>query len=369
MSLSFRIALYSALILTLGGGAAYLQSKPKPTVLGAVHHRHRKTVNPFPVENELCRAKKAIEKQAVALLGAGKYSELDGLAANFRNSQASFANGYWSLSFFYNAVSDLETDTPEERWQARVALLRRWFEEDVDCITPRIALARALIGYGWHARGTGWAADVSKDAWQTVYERVTEANRILEAARLLPEKCPSLYSTWMLAAMLTGASHEEYDETFTEGLKAFPSYTPFYFMKTWYLQERWHGERGEWQRFAKESADELGGEKGDVLYAQIVWYVHDLRVYGNPIAESGVQWPRVQRGFEGVRRLHPDSFLALSEYCAISGFAPKGARELMRRLFAEVGNRVDLAVWRKMDVFLRDRSWAYSNISPAVAGK
>jgi hypothetical protein len=314
-----------------------------------------------PVENELCKAKRDIETQAVALLGVGKYSELDALAASFRKSQDSFANGFWSLSLFYQALTDLETEAPEAQWQRRVALLRRWFEEDVDCITPRVALAQALVGYAWHARGSSWAPDVPKDAWRVVNERVTEANRILEAARNLPEKCPFWYSTWMTAVFLADVSREQYDKVFSEALENFPPYTPFYFKRAYYLQERWFGEAGEWQKFAKESADRRGGEQGDILYAQIVWHLHDLRIYKNPIAESAVEWPRVQRGFEAMRRQHPQSLLVLSEYCSISGFAPTGARPLMRSLFAELGNRVDLSVWRKMNFFLRDRGWANSN--------
>lgn len=365
--MSFRTYLYGILAVAVGTRYAYLYLPGKPAANKQVLHRHRKTrfqaFGPIAIENELSKAKRTIENQAIAFLGAGKYSQLDALAASFRQSQHCFASGSWSLSFFYQALSDLKTEAPEDEWQRRLALLRRWFEEDADCITPRVALARALIGYAWHARGNNWASDVPQNAWPTVYERVTEANRILEAARNLPEKCPCWYSAWMTMGMLAGASHEQYDEVFAEALKNFPSYTPFYFMKTWYLQERWYGKPGEWQTFAKNSADQWAGEKGDVLYAQIVWYIHGLRIYGNPIAESGVEWPRVQRGFEAIRRQNPDSLLALSEYCSISGFAPTGARELMQRLFSELNNRVDLSVWQTLALYQRDYSWTHSIVA------
>jgi hypothetical protein len=130
-------------------------------------------------------------------------------------------------------------------------------------------------------------------------------------------------------------------------------------MKVWRLEEKWYGERGDWEAFAKESADRLGGEEGDILYARLVWYVHDTRLYSNPVAESALDWERTKRGFEAIRRQYPDSLLALSEFCALSGFAPMGARTQMRQLFDEIGNRVDLQTWKKVDLFVRNRRWAY----------
>lgn len=316
---------------------------------------------PVSVENESTHAKATIERHALALLSAQKYSELDALAEDFRKSGVCFEDGTWKLNLFYQAVSDLGAEARENDWETRLALLRHWFEKDTECITPRVAMARALVGYAWHARGDHWASEVPKDAWNPVSERVKEAYRILEAARALPEKCPGWYSAWMKMAMLAGTSREQYDQVFEEGLKSFPSYTPLYFSKTWYLLERWYGKRGEWESFAANSANTLGGEEGDILYAQIVWYVHDSRFFGNPIRESAIEWARVQRGFEAIRRSYPNSIFALNEYCAISGFAPTNARQRMRSLFAEIGNRADLRVWRTMEIFQRHHNWAFSN--------
>jgi hypothetical protein len=318
------------------------------------------TFVPVVVENEAEVAKKEIETRAVALLEAGNFAALDAMAREFRFSEAAFANGYWKLSLFYQVVAGLNPNTPEKDFQTRLALLRRWFELDGSSITARVAMARALVCYAWHARGCDLKKEVTPDAGRLVAERISDANLILETAKGLPEKCPYWYSTWITKAMLASDDQPRFDEIFAEGVAKFPSYTPIYFMKAWWLEECWHGRPGDWEAFAKESADRLGGEKGDILYAQILWWIHDSRVYGNPVGESVIEWPRARRGFEAIRRQHPDSLLALSEYCSISGFAPQSARRLMRSLFDELGNRVDLKVWKSTDFFVRDRAWAYS---------
>ena len=193
-----------------------------------------------------------------------------------------------------------------------------------------------------------------------VAERITEADRILDVARDLPEKCPGWYYNWMMKAMLAGDDRQRYDELFAEGMHNFPAYSSLYLLKVGYPQERWYGKPGEWRAFAKQSADSLGGEDGDALYGQIVWYIHNGRTYGDPIGETGIEWPRARRGFEALRRRYPDPLMLLSEYCSISGRAPSEA-PLMRSLFGKIDNRVVLSVWKGANRFVKDRSCAYSH--------
>ncbi len=312
------------------------------------------------LQDEVQEFKSDMDKRAVALLTAGDFPGLDAMARDFRKSQASFATGGWKLNYFYQVLSEVGDEAPEKDWEVRLALLRRWFEADTESITARVAMARALVNYAWHARGNGWASDVKSDAWPLVAERITEAGRILDAARDLPEKCPGWYCAWMMKAMLAGDDRQRYGELFAEGVHNFPACSSLYVLKVWYLQERWYGTPGEWQAFAKQSADSLGGENGDALYAQIVWYVHSGRTYGDPIGETGIEWPRARRGFEALRRRYPDSLMLMSEFCSISGHAP-GEAPLMRSLFGEIGNRVVLSVWKEADRFVKDRSFAYSH--------
>jgi hypothetical protein len=358
MKFSLRSCLSATLALCLGGFAHfYLQASVPGEAPAAAANPAKFT--PVVVQNEATEAKADIQKRAIALLQAGDFDSLDAIAREFRASQVIFADGGRPLNLFYQALH-LDESAPEDEWAPRLGLLRHWFEADVESVTARVAMADALVMYAWHARGTEWARDVKQDAWRIVSERVTEAHRILEAARTLPEKCPYWYTVWMTKAMLSSEDQQRYDEVFDEALREFPSYTTIYLMKTWRLEEKWFGKRGDWEAFATESADRLGGEDGDILYARIVWRVHDHRTYGNPVAESAMDWARARRGFEAIRRQYPDSLLALSEFCSISGFAPKGARRLMRELFDELGNRVDLRTWKNVDLFLRDRRWAYS---------
>jgi hypothetical protein len=315
--------------------------------------------DPVIAEDESMTAKARIVSQASELLKQCNYRALDAMAGQLRRAGKTFARGEWPIVFFFAGVAELPKGSTDADWQARIHALRDWFEQDPDCVTPRIALARGLYEYAWEARGEGWASEVTNDGWRLFGERITEAHRILYAAETLGQICPVYYSTRLRVALVDGTSRDEYEDLFKKSVEAFPTFAPFYFTKAYYLLPRWHGEEGEWEQFAATTADRLGGEDGDVLYAQFVWAMHDNRVFGNILKESAVEWPRAKRGFEALCCRYPNSISAPSEYCSISGFAPKGARGLMRSLFPRLGNRVDLTVWKTTERFAEDRAWAF----------
>lgn len=315
---------------------------------------------PVIVENAESKWKSDVQKETLRFLRAQDYAALDALAASLRASKACFEDGFWKLNFFYSELSDCPDKATQSEWEARLQLINNWFEKDTNSIAARIAYARALISDAWRVRGEGWASSVSKEGWDAVEKRSAEARAILQAAHELPEKCPGWYTAWMQVALAAQVPREEYERVFAESVRFYPDYRTAYFSKVYYLQTRWYGTPGEWEMFAANSADHFGGEEGDIFYAQIFWFIHDIRLFGNPVAETRVEWPRVRRGFEAMRRRNPNSIQVLSEYCSLAGFAPTGARGLMRSLFLEVGNRVDLSVWKELELFKRARLWAFA---------
>lgn len=312
------------------------------------------------VEDEESLAKTRIRTEVMRLLGAQDYRGLDTLAEQLQRNGKTFARGYWEISYFFSELTELPTQATDEEWETHMQKMRDWFEQDPDSVFARIGMAQALLEYAWKARGNSWAHKVTDEGWQLVAERLAEARRIMVAAEALPHNCPVFYSTQMDIAQLDGESRESYDQLFAEAIEAFPTYSRFYQIRANYLLPRWYGGLGEWENFANLTADRIGGEEGDVLYTQIVWRMHDTRSYGNILSEASVDWSRIQRGFEALCRRYPNSLSAPSEYCSISGFAPKGARRLMRNLFARLENRVDLSVWKTAGYFRRDYKWAFS---------
>jgi hypothetical protein len=313
-------------------------------------------MRPVVVEDQRVTTSERIKAEVVGLLKQRNYQALDAMAARLQRDNVTFSNGDWVICFFYEGASGLPDGSSEADWEERIQALRSWWEADAESMPARVALACGLYNNAWKARGNGFANTVTQDGWRHFEERLAEARRILIAAERLGPDSPVYYSTLLRIAFVDGTSRTEWEELYERSVTAFPGYTRFYLAKANFLLPRWFGAPGEWEAFAAASANRLGGEAGDMLYAQIIWSMHEKRIFGNAFSESAAEWPRTRRGLEALCRRYPESVSVLSEYCYLAGFGGEG-RPLTRLLLQRLGNRVDLSVWKTMDRYLSDRAW------------
>jgi hypothetical protein len=231
-------------------------------------------------------------------LSESKFDGLDAAATSFRASKRQSANGEWTLSVIYEELSYYLRDVSEAEWVTRLERLHAWVAAKPESITARVALAECLIGYAFHGRGGNYAPEVTAQQWSTFDERMNKAEKVLAEASTLKQKCPELWAAYQRLAL---GNRSDYDRLFDTAITNEPSYNTFYFRKAWYLLPWWNGEKGEWEQFAKVSADNLGGEAGDILYARIIWFM-DRRVPINVVDNNPrISWDRVKRGIELIK--------------------------------------------------------------------
>jgi tetratricopeptide (TPR) repeat protein len=289
------------------GGAKYKQGDPA----GALADYH-KAVELKPVlltASDLARnagteATNELGKQALALFAAGEYDKLGELAATFRSSKERYADGVWKLASVYNGLMPPEQASDEE-WEARLLAIGRWAVARPDSITARVAWANLLVGYAWKARGSGKAETVSPKGWRLFTQRLVEAGKVLKEAKTLKEKCPFFWTVQFIDTLGLHASRAQFDAMFDEAIKFEPDCETYHFRRAIYLLPRWYGSEGEWQSDLAKSAEKVGGEKGDMLYAQVIWNMHQR--YGvDPFLDGTVSWARLDRGFDRIEKSYPN---------------------------------------------------------------
>ncbi|HWQ91207.1 MAG TPA: DUF4034 domain-containing protein, partial [Clostridia bacterium] len=303
------------------------------------------------------REQKETRNLARSLFAARDYDKLEALAKQYRDSQECDAEGIWTLNDVYMGMK-LSKQASDEEWKAHLDDYRDWVKARPASITARVALADELVSYGWRARGNDWADKVTDAGWKSFGERLNDAEKVLAEARTLQERCPRWWSVKLQAAMGQGTERENYDALFQEAVRAQPGYTVFYNRRADYLLPRWHGEPGEWEADLARSADQLGGEKGDLLYARVVWHMHDLGMFSNVIQQTRVSWERVDRGFAAIEKHYPDSLAVKRERAYLAGLA--GNRALARSYFDKLQGKVNLSVWKTQARFERLAAWVYA---------
>ena len=253
-----------------------------------------------------------IAMQALTLFEAKDYDKLDELAAKLRSSKERYADGVWKLSCVYDGLVPLNR-TSDEEWETRLSDIGRWAIARPDSITPRVAWANILVAYAWKARGGGEIDTVTSEGRRLFVQRLTYAAMILNEAKSLKEQCPLYWRVLMRAALGLQVDETRFNAIFDEAIKFDPDCESYYFRRAIYLLPRWNGGEGEWQNDLTKSADKIGGENGDMVYAQVIWNMNQPSYFENPFMEDNVSWTRVDKGFEVIGKIFPDSLAAKIE--------------------------------------------------------
>ena len=308
------------------------------------------------VETSETKERNQLKAQALELLNTKNYTALEALASKYRSGKDCYPDGYWKLAVVYNGL-ELDDNAPETEWQSRQKLLVDWIKARPESVMARITLARFLTYYAWNARSSAYAKEVKDTQWKLFYARLKQAWDVIKAAKSLQEKCPIYWSSVQQIALGSQLGKAQYDEIFNEAIQAFPDYGYYYNNRACFLLPRWYGAKGEWEIDLAKSADKIGGEKGDVLYARVVW---DMHHYGNTVnvfKENTLSWERVDRGFAAIIKVYPDSLSAKNERAYLA--AQAGDQPNAQKYFLETKGEVDLSVWGNKEEFDAGLKWAF----------
>jgi hypothetical protein len=247
----------------------------------------------------------ATSELAGDLLAKEDFAALEFLAEHARKNRIRFSNGEWMLHWFYLG---LETPSPVsqevaawEKWGERIA---RWRSAMPRSITARVADADFTIRQGWRARGSGYANTVTPEAWEKFGRYIVAAEKILEST---PRECPEWFEARLTVALAQSEEPNLYDRVLNQGWKAFPGYTSLVEAKAYYLLPRWHGDPGDWERFAAQFAKQNGPQ----YYPIAVRYV--ARFEGTK-AYNGIDRELLRKGWEALIAERPGSLALLHEY-------------------------------------------------------
>jgi hypothetical protein len=289
---------------------------------------------------------RGLRKEARQLFRAKDFEKLEKLAQEYRSSKQTGPCGGWMLVEVYEGIV-IRKESTDEEWKSHLTELQEWVRARPQSITARVSLARAWTWYAWKARGGGYADTVSEEQFKLFGERLDNARKVLLEASKLKEHCPVWWSVLLRVALGLGMERREYDALFRQALAEYPSYDGCYYMRAWFLLPRWYGKEGEWEADLKKSADQIGGDDGDVLYAKVVWDMQGF--HENVFTENKLSWSRVDKGFEIMEQRFPDSLQpkSASAFLASLGAERSTAKKYLERL----EGKVDLVVWESEENF------------------
>ena len=307
-------------------------------------------------ESAETKERQQIVQAARALLGNKDYAGLEALAAKYRAAKEPNPDGTWKLGYVYEGLEPAGNDS-EAAWQSGLSQLQAWMKARPQSATARIAMARAMVSYGWKARGSGYADSVSQASFQTFLSRLQKAAGHLGEARRLNEKCPLYWSTLMKVSLGMQLDKQRYKENFDKAVQEFPDYKYYYNMRATFLLPRWYGEPGEWLKDLTETCDRVGGKSGDLIFAQVFWSLDGYTDSVEVMRKDRAVWERVERGFAALKEQFPDAQSVKAEYAYLASYM--GQREKTQNAIIEMKDGVDLVVWEGEKKFQKLLNWAF----------
>jgi Domain of unknown function (DUF4034) len=301
------------------------------------------------------------------------FNRLDLIADDNRTNKRRFSGGAWKLYNFYLALNQpTEDQATDEVWRAHIDKLKKWAAQKPQSITAKVALGDTYLEYAWLVRGHGYANTVSDAAWQLFNERVALAKSILRDAKTLKQKCPYWYSAMQAVAINEGWDQDRYNELFEEAVAFEPSFEYFYSAKAVYLLPRWYGKDGDWERFADEASQRVGGKQGSMIYYVVsteIWRHYRNR---NFFQENDPSWLRIKRGFADMVQEYGTSMRELNRLAEMAVSTKDW--QFTNQLFLEIGNNWDPKIWKGQQMFEVYRTFAKaasaaSENQPAVGNK
>jgi hypothetical protein len=286
---------------------------------------------------------------------AEKFDDLERMANDYRASKSRVPGGEWRLRLFYTAL-DAPQQTDKDTLD-HLAHLERWMKAHPESITPRIALATSLHRWAWVARGNGLASTVTPEGWRLFDERIKEAQVVLEGSANIHTMCPQWYSEMMTVGLAQSWDAKRVKENFERGIQFEPGYYYLYLQYANYLLPKWDGNPEDASKFAKSSADRLGGEVGDLLYFQIATVLIKRGDGDFPIKE--MDWARIQRGYQALATQYGVDRRTKNQL-AFMAYKYRDVN-VSRQQFALIGDDWARGVWRDRKFFDRARDWSQGN--------
>jgi hypothetical protein len=343
------VLVFSLLLLTLYCSKSETPPTPTPT-------KSPPKVDQKKVESDM-ELRKQFASEIEQHLNKEEFDQLENIADKLTKSKERFPGGDWKLDRFYEVIRPADDEPIKVNWDDRLLKLKKWTDQKPKSIYANIALGCAQIGKAWDARGSGLVGTVSKnqftDFTKMLKEAETTLNKIPEEMR---KDCPHWYRDIQAVGLGLNYNLETMTKYYEEVTAVEPLYWSAYEGHAHYLLPRWYGQPNEWERFATEASNKIGGAEGDILYSEICWRMSRYYPADQFFKDNNVNYRRIKKSLNLRGLKYGNSVHYLNAYCILAGGI--GDKTTTKALMNRIGHQWDPDLWKDKKYFDGYKKWA-----------
>ena len=301
-----------------------------------------------------------------ATLQGNNHEALEALIRQLRVSKARLPSGGWKLDTAYDRVENLLSQAhsapQSDPWRE---FLFRFIADHIEKYpqspTSQILQATLLSTEAWAARGKGYAASVTPEAWAKFYDAIDRELKYFEAHKSIARQDPRYY-----ALMVIAASDAQWDATAIDGIveqaaAAEPNYERVYFARANYLTPKWGVEPQTLDAFARKAAELTSTTEDDGMYARIYSVLNVKSYRWKAFSQLQPDWPFLWKAMQNYMARHPGGYTANRFAMLACEAGQKEATAVMLRKLDENDDSYMPDEWPNQESFESCRSWAYDN--------
>jgi hypothetical protein len=241
-----------------------------------------------------------------ALLGEGRYAELDALELRSRDPAVVLEDGQPVRYAFFNAIEcgcgGRNRDAALGEAMALEKKLDAWRKANPESRAARLGMALQALAVAGAYRGQGWAGDVPPQNWAPFRENVARAVSLLDAMPPEMKSDPEWYATRLKTLRIDSPDRTEYESLLSRALEEQPRGMEIYFEAVQHFQPNWGGSDAELRAFIDQSALRTREWWGDTMYARLNWFAKT----GDMFKSGRTDWKRMKSAFEQLLEKYPD---------------------------------------------------------------
>lgn len=281
------------------------------------------------------------------------FAALDAIERYFTASGSRLPGGGWLLGSFHTGVrADLSYRPREPGCKLRgTDFTNAWAKHDPGQPGPYITAASLYLEYAWCLRGSGYASDVSPEAWKPFEDNVDLAYRSLSEHAEVARRDPEYYALMEKIYTAQGRSDAEFQKLFDQASTAAPYYYRIYSEAAWHAMPQWGGSMAEVDRIARYAVEQTRQKDGSGAYVRVYWTLADC---GCDLAKFKIDRALLSSAMDDVFARTPSDVNA-ARFAEIA--CRLGDKDLTRKQFAR-GGREDGLEWSDKREWERCRQFA-----------
>ncbi|PQO29111.1 hypothetical protein C5Y96_15260 [Blastopirellula marina] len=178
-----------------------------------------------------------------------------------------------------------------------------WIDNNPNnCQFTRIALFRLYLAAGYRARGEGFANTVTEEGWKTFYENMEKSWEVAEPLFDQDYIPAEGYTCAIIAGKNLQWDRDEINGYLRDAFAKYPTYHRTFTEEAVARLPRWGGKPGETEYLARFTADKIGGDDGDILYATLAQHISRYVGWDNIDVETGFSRERILKGLVAMTK-------------------------------------------------------------------